>query len=159
MLAKKKRIPLPLLPNKCKCLSYVVTHTIMYDVDERRNTCLAGDGWNASGQTPYYELILYLVVRTPPSISTHTLVHNIRGVIILLYVYYELVFINNTSYSISTLESILLCRCTQPENLGGIIESWQRRRDPGGRLNTHTICTMHTSYELLYTTLCIVARV
>ena len=111
----------------------------MYDVDERRNTCLAGDGWNASGQTPYYELILYLVVRTPPSISTHTLVHNIRGVIILLYVYYELVFINNTSYSISTLESILLCRCTHPENLGGIIESWQRRRDPGGRLNTQTL--------------------
>ena len=80
----------------------------MYDVDERRNTCLAGDGWNASGQTPYYELILYLVVRTPPSISTHTLVHNIRGVIILLYVYYELVFINNTSYSISTLEYIIM---------------------------------------------------
>ena len=26
-------------------------------------------------------------------------------------------------------------RCTHPENLGGIIESWQRRRDPGGRLN------------------------
>jgi len=31
---------------------------------------IPGDGWNASGQTPYYELILYLVVPTP-SISTY----------------------------------------------------------------------------------------
>ena len=29
-------------------------------------------------------------------------------------------------------------RCTHPENLDGIMKSWQRRRDPGGRLSTHT---------------------
>ena len=109
----------------------------MYDVDERRNTCLAGDGWNASGQTPYYELILYLVVRTPPSISTHTLVHNIRGVIILLYVYYELVFINNTSYSISTLEYIIM-QMYPPGKSGWNHRELAKEADPGGRLNTHT---------------------